>query len=82
MMIEFFPYLSDDENLFPVSNMTYKYFAKQYGIRLYHKRCCGVKPNNTKNKFIYRYTKKDYKTLRNEIKQFEENNDIKDGLYF
>ncbi len=80
MMVEFFPYLSDDENLYPVSNMTYKQFAKQYGIRLYYKRCCGVHPLT--NKVKYSYTKKDYKTLRNEIKQFEENNDIKDGLYF
>ena len=62
----------------PVSRATYKMFAKAYGIRL----CNKIKLHD-KYMVLYKgYKQKTMKELRKDIYEFEETNNITNGLYF
>jgi hypothetical protein len=53
----------------PIARKTYQEFAKKYGINL-------TKPHKTYRKY------KTFKELQQEIYDYENNNNINDGLYF
>jgi hypothetical protein len=66
--------------LVPVANKTYKMFAKRYGIKLYYKRPKHIDCNG--NCIAYSYTRKSIFTIRQEIKEYEFEHNITNGLYF
>jgi hypothetical protein len=65
--------------LVPVANKTYWMFAKKYGIKLNHKRLKCIDCFGNKE---YSYTRKSILSLREEIKEYELQHNITNGLYF
>ncbi len=63
-----------DLDLVAVSSETYKMFAKRYKIALSY----GIANPN----YNMRYEKKTLAQLKNEIYQYEKQNNIVNGLYF
>jgi hypothetical protein len=67
-----------DRIIAPVSRATYKMFAQAYGIRL----CNKIKLHDKYMKPYNGYKQKTMKELRKDIYEFEETNNIANGLYF
>ena len=75
-MLEFL--YMDERVIAPVSRATYKMFALRYRIRL----CNKIKLHDKHMRPYKAHKQKTMKELRKEIYEFEEANNITNGLYF